>query len=145
MLNEQIIEYKPGVAQTLADSIDARASIDIEREAGSEFCSEYSTSDSSVSSTGSCHLTSKGKNNISLGTRDRPQVEESTIREKKEFILLCQDRGKDTKLYHADVSKTLCDYSFYHVLHRQYYGRLKGFWTWLALREISSVEFVRVR
>jgi hypothetical protein len=145
VFEEQIIEYKQGAAQELADSIDTRASIDIEREAGSEFCSESSTSNSSASSNGSCQLTSKGRHSLGVETKDQPIVEGSTCQEKKEFILLCQDRGNDTKLYHADVSKKLCDYSSYHVLHAQYYGRLKGFWAWLTLREILSIEFVKVR
>lgn len=145
MFEEQTIEYKQGAAQKLADSIDTRASINIEREAGSEFCAESSTSDSSASQDGSCQLTSKGRHSLGVETKDQPIVEDSNCQENKEFILLCQDRGNDTRLYHADVTKTLCDYSSYHVLHAQYYGRLKGFWTWLTLREIFSIEFVKVR
>ncbi|KAF8860558.1 hypothetical protein BDZ45DRAFT_648623, partial [Acephala macrosclerotiorum] len=108
VFEEHIIEYKQGAAQKLADSIDTRASIDIEREAGSEFCSESSTSDSSASPNGSCQLTSKGRHSLGIETKDRPIVEDSTCREKKEFILLCQDRGNYTRLYHAEVSKALC-------------------------------------
>ena len=93
---------------------------------------------------GSCQLTSKGRYNLGVEKKDQPLVEDSTCREKKEFILLCQGRGNDTRLYHADVSKTSCDYSSYHVLHAQYYERLKGFWIWLTLREIFSIEFVKV-
>lgn len=129
----------------LADSIDIRASIDIEREAGSEFCSESGTSESSASSIGSCQLTSKGRYKLGIETKNQNTIEDFTCQEKKEFILLCRDSGNDTRLYHADVSKTPYDYSSYHVLHAQYYGRLKGFWTWLKLREIFSIECVKVR
>ena len=56
---EQIIEYKQGAAQLLADSIDTRASIDTDRQAGSELCSESSASDSSTSTKRHCQRTSK--------------------------------------------------------------------------------------
>jgi hypothetical protein len=139
-----VIEYKQGAAKKLADSIYTRASIDIERQAGSESCSESTASDSSSSSDGRCHRTSSGRSNASVEEKDQSTHGDAATHGEKLFILLCRDSGNETRLRHADVSKTLCDYSSYQVLHAQYYGRLKGFWKWLVLREIFSVEFVKV-
>ncbi|KUJ18597.1 uncharacterized protein LY89DRAFT_667676 [Mollisia scopiformis] len=132
IFQEYVIEYKKGAAQELANSFDTRASVDIEREAGAESYSESRTSDRS------------GRHSrLDVKTEEQHTMGSSTYRRKKEFILMCQESGKDTRLYHADISETLCDYSSYYVLHAQYYGRLKGSWTWLTLKEISSVKFVK--
>jgi hypothetical protein len=62
----------------------------------------------------------------------------------KEFVLLCKESGREVKLVHADITHAPCDSSWYYTMHKQYYGRFRSFWKCITMKEIRSIEFVRV-
>ncbi|CZT41816.1 uncharacterized protein RSE6_01609 [Rhynchosporium secalis] len=83
IFQEHVVEYVEGAAQRVAEALNA--SIDVEREVGSNSTSEASGFDSS----GEAHLA----------------LSDYAARSAKQFILLCRTHGNTARLHHADVSE----------------------------------------
>ena len=145
---EQVTEFKPGAAEALALSLSpTNLSIDIEQLAGSQEISGSSSSQNASGPNDAHRRSSPSKfstETSGLNKNLKAKIVEEDI-EDKQYILLCRKYGTDMKLHHADISKAPCDHSSYHVLHKHYYGRFSKLWRWLSLKEISTIEFVRVR
>jgi hypothetical protein len=141
---EEVLEYRPGAAKELARSLEANTTIDIEQIAGSELEADFNPSSKDISSNFLHRRLSQREEKVNTSIQNPSKVQDTPGLTNKEFILLCRENGKDTKLHHADISNARCDYTSYHVLHEEYYGRFNKIWKWVRLSEIASIEFVKV-
>jgi hypothetical protein len=141
---EEVIEYRPGAANELARSLEANTTIDIEQTAGSEPKIDSNLSSKDTSSNFLHRRLSQREEKADTNIQVPPKVEDSPGIISKEYVLLCRESEKDTKLHHADISNARCDYTSYHVLHEKYYGRFNKLLKWIRLSEIASIEFVKV-
>ncbi|KAH6669225.1 hypothetical protein B0J14DRAFT_114874 [Halenospora varia] len=145
---ETVIEFALGAAQKL---VQAAIDVDIESMAGSPPASSSSSSVSSSATECAGNLApmklSGRTQNKSTNANEASHETSAGMNENQseaQYILLCKSKGNEIVLKHADISKALCDQSSYHVLHRKHYGRLSRMLRWVTLKEIESVEFVKV-
>ena len=144
---ERVIELRAGGVQSLVDSTTTSGQgIDVERMAGSQDHLGPTPSRTVQDSNPTARRSFQRDDNSVERQRDERNncYQQVSNPGDKEFILVCRDKQSDTKLYHADITKAMCDFTSYHVLHAQYYGRFKMIWKWLTLKEIGSVDFVKV-